>query len=917
LALSGDSSDAATRLTGVGGVETSKPVSEDSALPAGTRVDRYMIVDVLGTGGMGVVYRAFDPDLDRPLAIKLVRPMVAAGLSSGGADRLLREAQALARLSHPNVVAVYDVGTYDGQVFLAMEMIDGEDLKTWLRLGEQVAGRPWKEILKLFIAAGRGLAAAHARGLVHRDFKPRNVLIGHDGRVRVVDFGLARLGEGGGASDELTSREGVNLSSDLTGVGGVVGTPLYMAPEQWLGETVDAKSDQFSFCVALYQALYRQLPFEGEDESSYHADMMAGHVRETEVAGVPGWLRAAVIRGLQPEPEQRHDSMQLLLDDFDRRLRPRRWTWVGAFSLLLGAAVGAAAWASAAGPGICEDGTPKLEGTWNDSTRTQIHDSFSGSALPFAEQTFGHVERSLDQWATQWIERRRESCEATHVRGEQTREVYELRAQCYDDRFAELVALVDLFSSADAGVVEKAADAVDSLSRLDACGDPDRLRAGVAPPTDPQVRVAVNELRAELAKADKLARAGKKADALELVQTLRERSATVDYPPIQGELALAAAGLSDQPQAAHEAALEALDIAKRTGSDQLEVRAWTVLVRIVGYQQAKPELALEYADHAAAVLERIGDRPELLAALVFQRALVYDVKGEPGRAGEGYQRAYDLQLDLYGEDHLGLGNALNGLGIVEHMKGNDEQAVAYFQQALDLRTRIVGPIHPTVASAHSNIGAVLSRADDCKSAIVRYEKALQIYEAVRGPSHSDLATPLNNLGVCLQSEGRLEDARLHFERSLEMEVALSGPDHPNAAGVHINLGRLARQQTDHQRGLEHSQKAYQILAASFGEDHLDTAFAAFGVGAAKLSLGDAAGAIDPLELALRVRAQKDPVKGNVAEAQFALAQALFASGSDRSRARDLAGQARDGYAALGDSQASLVGEVQAWLDAHG
>jgi eukaryotic-like serine/threonine-protein kinase len=230
-------------------------------LGTGARIGRYVIIEKVGTGAMGVVYGAYDPELDRKIALKLLKP--GQGLKDTAKARLLREAKAIARLAHPNVVAVHDVGVLDDQVFLAMEFIAGGTIKSWL--GE--TPRTWRQVLDVFIAAGRGLVAAHAAGLVHRDFKPDNVLLDKERRPRVVDFGIARQAAG---SDDEDAQEPVdddpaatlreasgNVAPllTLTKTGTVVGTPAYMAPEQFLGERGDERSDQFSFCVALYEAL--------------------------------------------------------------------------------------------------------------------------------------------------------------------------------------------------------------------------------------------------------------------------------------------------------------------------------------------------------------------------------------------------------------------------------------------------------------------------------------------------------------------------------------------------------------------------------------------------------------------------------------------------------------------------------------
>ncbi len=243
----------------------------DLAQNKGATLGRYVVIDRIGGGGMGVVFSAYDPKLDRTVAVKLLRPDAdqsksADPDSTARHSRLFREAQAMARLSHPNVAAVYDVGTVDNQVFIAMEYVAGRTIRRWLG----GAPRSWRDVLRVFIDAARGLAAAHAADLLHRDFKPENVLIGNDGRVRVVDFGLARFTNPPPTIDASRAKHEVilpngSLRAGSSRSGAMVGTPAYMSPEQWLDEPVDARADQFSFCVALYEALYSERPFAGED----------------------------------------------------------------------------------------------------------------------------------------------------------------------------------------------------------------------------------------------------------------------------------------------------------------------------------------------------------------------------------------------------------------------------------------------------------------------------------------------------------------------------------------------------------------------------------------------------------------------------------------------------------------------------
>lgn len=318
------------------------------------RIGRYVILRTLGQGGMGVVYAAYDEELDRRVALKVLHS--AASSSQELRQRMLREAQALARISDPHVIHVYEVGEISGQVFLAMEFVNGTTLEGW----QKAMPRSWQETLRMYIKAGRGLQAAHAAGLVHRDFKPENVLIGDEGRPRVADFGLARL-EGSLLFDEgaptmppvpASDISPTPLQASLTQAGSIMGTPLFMSPEQHQGLLTDARSDQFSFCVALFEALYNQLPFRGATLAAVRYKIFTDDVeRPPESSPVPPSVLATLLRGLASAPGNRFPSMSDLLTALSTALakeaedptvapRSRRHFVIGTGAFLVIATVG-------------------------------------------------------------------------------------------------------------------------------------------------------------------------------------------------------------------------------------------------------------------------------------------------------------------------------------------------------------------------------------------------------------------------------------------------------------------------------------------------------------------------------------------------------------------------------------------------
>jgi hypothetical protein len=426
---------------------------------------------------MGVVFTAHDPELEREIAIKLLR-------SDLGDDaprlpltaRMLHEAQAMARLAHPNVVAVHDVGWFGDHIFIAMELVQGETLAQWLA----AARRSLADVLAMFVAAGTGLAAAHAAGLVHRDFKPENVLVGRDGRVRVTDFGLADLAAPPGAA--------AAAAAPRERSGWLAGTPFYMAPEQLAGEPVDARTDQFGFCVAIYAALTGRHPLRRDGASADRPP------RDR----LPAWLWRTLGRGLAADRAQRYPSMDDLLARLARGpRRQRRIALAGtaaavvACSLALGAvrlgAPGAGTAADAAAPAgpRCEGAERLLAGVWDPPRARAVEGVFRASRRPDAAAAFTAASLLLDQYVNQWIAMRTEACERARRDRRAADAAAGLRIDCLDARRGELGVLTDRLAVADDPLIEGAVVAVRALGPLGVCADDDALlrpgRPEVAP----------------------------------------------------------------------------------------------------------------------------------------------------------------------------------------------------------------------------------------------------------------------------------------------------------------------------------------------------------------------------------------------------------------------------------------------------
>ena len=584
-------------------------------LERGAAVGRYLILDVIGQGGMGIVYAARDPELDRQVALKLLRTGApnARGCDEHVQARLRREAQAMARLSHPNVVTVFDVGVANGQLFIAMEQIEGTTLAS-----ARDEARPLDETLKQLIAAGRGLEAAHAAGFVHRDFKPANVLVGRDGRVCVSDFGLARL-EAAPAREPSSPAMPTPPAALVSEAGMLIGTPQYMAPEQLRGETADARSDQFSFCVALYEALYGERPFSGSTLAELRANVQAGDVRRPpRAARVPRTLRQVLLRGLRVDPVERYPSMTALLHDLERYARARRrsaWLVVAGLGGALTLGVVSAQALLQRRPS-CHDAADRLAGIWDARARTQIHAAFSRTGSSAAEDAWRTVERSLDGFASAWVRTRSEACEATQVRGEQSAELYRLRIDCLDQALDETAALLSLFAQADAELVAQAAQAVQGADHSGSCANVRALRQRRGPPVDPVARAAYETLRHKLARMSALIRVGRFADGNQTITALGEEARRVAHPLLLSD-AFRFRGLIElergEALAAERSFHDAAAAAEQGADDARAALAWDALA-LACAQEGHLEDAALWLDHAAAAGQRAGDDPALAAS---------------------------------------------------------------------------------------------------------------------------------------------------------------------------------------------------------------------------------------------------------------------------------------------------------------
>jgi tetratricopeptide (TPR) repeat protein/predicted Ser/Thr protein kinase len=841
------------------------PLPNAHIVDRGETVGRFVLIGLLGRGGMGEVYAAYDPELDRKVAVKILR----GGRSSDGEARLLREAQAIAKLQHPNVVVVYDVGHFRDTVFIAMEFIDGHTLGYWMN----AEPRPWRETLRIFQAAGRGLEAAHDLGMVHRDFKPDNVMLTKDGQVRVMDFGLARqVGETEPAEGRTVDAAGSKASAPapqapsdvdpdstmpvgssskpismqssgrylelkLTQTGVQIGTPAYMAPEQFSGHRSDARSDQFSFCVALYEALYGERPFAGDTMLALTTSVLAGEVRPApEKARVPGWIRRILLRGLATDPAARYASMKALRTALEQDPSVGRRRWLAAAGAIVGvAAIGVAA--SRAGEGkrtMCAGGAAKLAGVWEPGgarspRKEAISEAFARSGKSFAVQTFAAASRALDEYAGRWTAMYRDACEATNVRGEQSAEVLDLRMSCLGTRLENIRALTDVFTKADGEVVTNAVSAVGALPPLDGCADVAALRAVIKPSSDPAVRKRVDELRGELARVTAIRDAGGCAEAEKRGAKLIE-----DIRPTKDRDLLA----------------QALNV-----------------VGFLGNFCADPQVSLARVEESYA--EAVVAHDDALAAYSASIAIIYLAD----RLGK-IEGAHDWHLVARAEvDRLGdsqrafiIGSFLSAEGVMRGAEHDAEGWVAGVRAGTVATAKAYGAEHYLALTGLANTANALEAVGRDEESIAENEKVLAIAERVLGPDHTLVAGVCNNECEALNRVGRYADALRLCRRAL---------------------------------GIWHEQ----------GADAVIRSYTLTQEGLALVGVGKSGEALPPLEEALKARVDAHVNPAQQGETRFALARALWAKPATHPRALALARQARADYGA----DAKAVAEIDAWL----
>ena len=853
---------------------------------------------------MGVVHAAYDPKLDRKVALKVLRPGVAG---DHGRARLLREAQALGKLAHPNVVAIHDVGMVGSQLWLAMELVEGQTLRAWL--GEP---RHWREVLKVMRGAGEGLVAAHAAGLLHRDFKPDNVMVGDDGRARVMDFGLVRVGSEQASTPSGRSQTPSNsgaLMAELTQEGSLVGTPAYMPPEQFEEAKITEAADQFSFCATLWEALYGERPFAPDARDGVLRSPPKGR-------SVPGRLRKVCERGLASNPGARWPSMQALLEQLRwiSRSRYRRLVALGAAAATVGVAGGLAAGWYAAKPDRCDGAQAELAGLWDEDRRPEVKAAILGTGLSYASETWVRVEDRLDQYTEAWASKHIDVCEATRVREFYGDEELGLRMRCMYERKRGLGRVVDTLAVADATVVHNAVKLVAGLPGFDQCDDLEALQATVSPPEDPEVARKVEELRVKLVGIDVAYQAGAYASGLVEADRTVMRAETLGYGPLQAEAKVLRGVLRERMGRFAEAEHDLLDsymLATEHRDDDVALRAVSKLTDLLSARQGRHVEGGAWGRTAMALAMRSGNQVRVAQSLVVLGNVLHS-QGEYEQARLHHERALRV-LEQERVDHPDIPRALYNLGNTLRVQGGYEQAKRYYERAMKMEEQALGSRHPRMVVGLSNLGDVFAMLGDHEQSRRYYERALRICEAALGADHPDLAIILNNLGMGSMEQGEYEEARKHFEQALEIWETKLGTEHPYVATVLTNLGGVFEAQGAQEQAGAHFERSLEIQEA-LGPDHPNMTDALLGLARIAAAQEDVVTAQARAERAVSILEVAGVAPARLAHARFVLARVSWSDRSQRVRARALAEQARDACTKI--DAADDLAKVEAWLAEH-
>ena len=927
---------ARARMFGAAGPESGAGRAVEQLFDEGAIVptlERYVVLERLGRGGMGDVFRAYDPKLRREVAVKMLRHRPDAEASA----RMVREAQAMAKLRHPNVVAVFDVEAEHDPPFITMELVEGVTLRAWL----DSENRPLPTVIDAIHEAGRGLAAAHGAGLVHRDFKPDNVLVDRDGRPRVLDFGLAR-GHGDPSVPTPASMTDASLP-ELTAEGTVLGTPAYMAPEQHRGEPPDHRCDQFALCAVLYEAVTRERAFGARTAAELYMAKRQG----ANLERLPAELRAVVRRGLSFDVIDRFPSMDALLRELrsapaQRRSRARKRLVAGvvvAGGIALGVGSHAQQWRDEQRRRECTAAADGISETWGTRARNRLESSILSTGLPYAPEVAHNTLESLDRYTGRWHDAFTAKCVGAPGPSQ------DFVDPCLAARRMELEILVEHLTLSDEGVARVAAGAASGLTPVAACDAPEATR--YMSETQDGRRAQRSLYTAMAARA-----VGEHERAIaELRGALQTQTPPTGRVSARLRLEL---GLTLFSTGEYEASLPLLEAsyfeAQAANGYRVAVRAAAGLVS-AHVRLGHPTEAAQWAAHGQVIADQREVSEAVRLHLASEQAAAAASAGRMEEAARLYADILARRRDLNGSDHATVGAALHNLATIELQLGHLERAGAMFEQSVAIQRARLGGKHPNVALALTNLGTVHRQNEDYARAEATHREALSILRADPKASPFQVAANLSSLAMSRYYQGAYDDALALLDESLELATDAYGPRSLVAVSAELGRAMVFASRGEEVRAREVFDRAIAGFGAGEGATQLSHAEALALAGRFELERGDLDAASDELrrameifdrllgphahqsraaraglaELALRrgdtrraIDLAEPLVQGErfdemAAEAHFVLAQALW--DTDPTRARKLAIRARE-YASNRAARPRQRA-IETWLAAHG
>jgi len=788
-----------------------------------SEIGRYRIAGRIGAGGMGQVYRGHDPVLNRPVAIKVLGENRAAAAPLLDREQLLGEARALASVSHPNVVEVYEVGAKGEGIYIAMELVDGSTLAHWVT--DEKPG--WVEVVRAYVQAGDGLHAAHEAGLVHRDFKPSNALMGRDGRVRVLDFGLA------------TAEEDAN--GDW-----VAGTPAYMAPEVLRGGAATPKSDQFSYCVALWQALFGGRPFAAHTVKGMRRAVEGQRLVRPGRTSVHKSIIDALIRGLSSTPEERWPSIEALLQVLRKPVKPRGPFRAVAF------ATGWVGWKVAAGaivvalfPALgdadpCEALRTRRGEDWSAQRRVALQESFETQGRT---ESWAAFEEAVDAQMHGLADSYFAVCEGLRV--DEGTVKLDTELACLRRRYLSLDRMLAAVPDADALQLGRIEAAVHHAASQHSCAE-----AGPTRVLPPRIVAALAEADAQLAEVAVLRTADRYDEAAAMLGELATRALELRFEPLQARVAWVRAeveivrGNNDEAEAA---LVSAYQVAVGLSDHRLAMQSSARLAQLVGVELSRPAEALEWARHSEAAAERLGlDEPR--AHLWAVLASIHFNAGEHERAAEMFDNAAAVMRDDPTVSPRDRVETLRKLGTVHLHLEHREQARAAFSTAMELAEVEYGPRSHNVGALAFNLG--VATADPVEAAAL-FERSVRVYEQL-WDDHPDLGDALYRWGQALASVGRPDVAESNMRRGIAMLAKGIGDTHPYVLDCRTSVVGLLLEEARYDEAFELAVSVHADAQAKMGDAHPVTAGARELVGAALDGLGRAEAARQAYEDAARM-----------------------------------------------------------------